>query len=164
MKPKLVSHVLLLGFTTAFLGYSGPAQSGTEVRPAHPPHSASPVRRSQTRVSQSTLLLIVRDFRDRLGQDPHLYYLVNPPGGAKEEERNDVESQIVRFLYRSSKDPSLDVPTRWIEELKTYELTAEEWAILEKYFTEALAKSNLSSAVQESLKGRFGFLRIQILG
>jgi hypothetical protein len=128
----------------------------------------SPVKRSivQThgaRVSQKALVSLVRDFRKRLGSDAHLYYLVNPPGGATDEERKQVEGEIVHFLSRIHKDPTLDFPTKWLKELREFDLTAAEWSVIESYFQSALTASTLPTSIQFTLNSRFTRLRSEVL-
>lgn len=108
-------------------------------------------------------MAVVRDFRDRIGKDPDLYYLVNPPGGATAEETAEVENEIVHFLSRIHKDPTLDFPTKWLKELRDYELTTHEWAAIERHFRDALAASALTAPLRASLTDRFSRLRSEVL-
>jgi hypothetical protein len=117
----------------------------------------------QGRVSKAKLLVVVRDFRDRLAADQELYYLVNPPGGATEEERTEFENEITHFLSRIHKDPTLDFPSKWIRDLREYELTSADWASIERHFRDALAASALSPAIRSSLTDRFSRLRSEVL-
>ena len=134
--------------------------AGTELQPNNRPvkKAASPLR-----VSRAALLKVVRDFRVRLGKDEGLYYLVNPPGGVTEEERAEVENEIVYFLLRVHKDPTLDFPSKWLKELRDYTLTPVEWDTIERHFTSALTFSSLSAPVRHSLSTRFNSLRTQVL-
>lgn len=134
--------------------------AGTSLQPANQPSAAVP---AGERVSKPDLLVVVRDFRDRLGLDPDLYYLVNPPGGMTEEEETEVEDEITHFLSRIHKDPTLDFPSKWLSELKEYELTEAEWAVIERHFRSALGASTLPPSLQQSLHDRFRLLRSQVL-
>ncbi len=136
------------------------AEAGTALQPANKSAAAA---LTGERVSKADLLVVVRNFRDRVGADPNLYYLVNPPGGATEEEVAEVEGEITHFLSRIHKDPSLDFPSKWLRELKEYELTAAEWTAIEQHFQLALNASALPSSLQKSLQDRFRLLRSQVI-
>ena len=146
---------LLMVFTLGTVA----AQAGTALEPKQKTAS----KPAQKRLSKAKLLVVVRDFRDRLAADKELYYLVNPPGGATEEERLEFENEITHFLSRIHKDPTLDFPSKWIRNLREYELTSSEWTSIEHHFRAALAASTLSPSVRASLTDRFSRLRSEVL-
>jgi hypothetical protein len=106
-KTQRPAALLLFSLLLSTLICPAEAHAGTEIQASRAPSQSST---KKIRISKSSLLKLVRDFRDRLGKDENLYYLVNPPGGATVEERDEVEGEIVHFLSRIHKDPTLDFP------------------------------------------------------
>lgn len=158
MLAKRLTPIALV-LCAALIPGAGVSEAGTALEPKQRTVS----KPAQQRISKAKLLVVVRDFRDRLGADKDLYYLVNPPGGATEEERAEFENEITHFLSRIHKDPTLDFPSKWIRDLREYELTGDEWSAIERHFRDALAASKLAPSVRASLTDRFSRLRSEVL-
>lgn len=159
MAEKTISGACCLILSAALI-FSSAAHAGTSIQPAK--KIAAP-KRVHAKVSKAELLKVVRDFRVRLGVDPGLYYLVNPPGGATQEEVAQTENEITHFLSRIHKDPSLDFPSKWIRDLREYDLTEAEWTVIKNYFDAALTASSLPNPTRTLLSTRFNSLRSQVL-
>ncbi|MBP9732909.1 MAG: hypothetical protein KBD07_00885 [Candidatus Omnitrophica bacterium] len=159
-KTQRPAALLLFSLLLSTLICPAEAHTGIEIQASRAPSQSST---KKIRISKSSLLKLVRDFRDRLGKDENLYYLVNPPGGATVEERDEVEGEIVHFLSRIHKDPTLDFPSKWLKELREYELTPAEWDQINLHFQSALAASTLPPPVQTTLAARFARLHTEVL-